>query len=143
VFSQEDPTRAFTQLFSALDDDGVARASVIAIPQTRSTAWSGELRGHVDSVFGHLRQRVELTVRGRRQRSQFGGAQVVELGSVPFGERPAAASPPLPDNSFVTLRDRVDQWGAGLTYRGSLHDRLLINLGVLRTTAKPDHASAL
>lgn len=133
VFSQEDPTRAFTQLFAGFADDGTAHARVIAIPQQRSTAWSGEFRGHVDSSFGDLKQRVAFAVRGRVQRSRYGGSQIIDLGSVPFGERLADIAAPQLDNAHATLGDQVDQWGIGLTYRAALRDLLRINLGLLRT----------
>lgn len=133
VFSQEDPSRAFTQLFTDPDGTGLTDASVIAVPQQRSTAWSGELRAHWEPTSGSFAQRLDLTVRGRRQRGRIGGAQVVPLGRVRFGERPAAVTAPELNEADARLRDEVDQHGVGLSYRASWRGRLRANLGVLRT----------
>ncbi len=133
VFSQEDPTRAYAQLFSALADDGTVEARMIAIPQQRSTAWSGELRGHWQTLSGPLRHRLDLMIRGRLQQSRYGGSQVVNLGRAVFGERPAAAAAPILDDAAARLQDRVEQWGVGATYHASLRDRLRINVGLLYT----------
>jgi iron complex outermembrane receptor protein len=132
VFSQEDPTRAFTQIFSDLRPDGTARAVLIATPQQRSTAWSGELRAHHELASEGLAQRFDLTLRGRLSRSRFGGSRIVDLGRAPFGEPLAQQPRPEPTDS-ARLADEVDQWGLGLTYRASWRERLRLNLGVLRT----------
>lgn len=133
VFSQEDPSRAFTQLLTSPDASGTTTASVIALPQQRSTAWSGELRAHWQPTAGTFAQRFDLSVRGRRQRGRIGGAQIVALGRVPFGIRPAVAKAPELRDADARLLDEVDQYGIGLSYRASWRDRLRVNLGVLRT----------
>lgn len=133
VFSQEDPTRAFTQVFDDFQGDGSVRSRVIANPQQRSTSWSGELRTHGQWASGNMQHRIDLTLRGRRSRAEFGGSQIVDLGRTDFGIRPDEA--PLPDLGATSadLHDAVDQWGAGLTYRVALGDALRINAGVLKT----------
>lgn len=133
VFSQEDPTRAFLQLFSDLQVDGTARSRIIATPQQRSTAWSGELRGHATFRTGATAHRLDLALRGRRQRAMIGGAQLVELGRAPFGEPTAEAPEPSLDGISAPLRDAVDQYGIGLTYRAAVGNDLRVNLGVLRS----------
>lgn len=132
VFSQEDPTRGFTQFFDDIAADKSADAFVVAVPQQRSTAWSGELRAHVERLTGGFAQRLDLTVRGRIQRARFGGAELIDLGRAPFGEAPGQAVEPTFD-AAANLRDKVDQFGVGLTYRASLNDRLRFNVGVLKT----------
>lgn len=133
AFSQEDPTRGFTQLFDEFRADGTARASMIAVPQQRSTAWSGELRAHVERPSGHLVQRIDLTLRARVQRARIGGSRVLNLGRASFGEPPPEQPAPTLKDEAANLRNDVDQWGVGLTYRASIGDRLRINVGVLRT----------
>lgn len=133
VFSQEDPTRAYTQVFSAPAEDGTSRASVIAVPQQRSTAWSGELRAHRAWSSGSMEHRLDLTLRGRHQYARLGGGSVIDLGLTRFGQRPQPApSRPL-DNQAAALRDEVGQWGVGLAYRAAIADRVRLNVGVLRT----------
>ncbi|MGQ7830788.1 TonB-dependent receptor domain-containing protein [Altererythrobacter sp. Z27] len=133
VFSQDDPTRAFLQLFSDLLPDGTAHAKVVATPQQRSTAWSGQLRAHAGGQTGKVAHRIHLTLRGRVQRASIGGAQVVDLGRTAFGERPLSVVAPELDDHEAALRDSVDQYGVGLTYLAVAGTNLRVNLGVLRS----------
>ena len=133
VFSQEDPSRAFTQIFRDLRPDGTARSLIVATPHQRSTSWSGELRGHLERNFGMLANRVDATVRLRRSRSRFGGSEIVDLGRTAFGEAAEQVPPVELGDAAAQLQDAVDQWGIGLTYRAALRDRVQLNLGVLKT----------
>lgn len=142
VFSQEDPTRSFAQVFSGIGPDGLARARMVAVPQQRSTAWSGELRAHAERRTGVVAHRVDLTVRARRQRATLGGSRIVDLGRVRFGERPAPAAQPEFEPDAADLRDRVDQWGVGATYRAAVGERLRVNLGALRTDYRKTFVAA-
>lgn len=132
VFSQEDPTRAYTQIFRDLQPDGSARAVVIATPQQRSTAWSGEVRAHAELPSENIRQRLDLTLRGRSSRARFGRSQIVDLGRAQFGQRPIEQTAPSLSGEGA-LRDKVDQFGIGLTYRATVHETIRINLGALKT----------
>lgn len=133
VFSQEDPTRTYSQFFSAFASDGTARARVVAIPQQRSTAWSGEIRAHWEPISGKSRQRFDFMLRLRSQQSRYGGGQLVDLGRTEFGLRPNNVAAPILDENAATLRDRINQEGVGLSYRATIGDRLKINVGLLRT----------
>jgi iron complex outermembrane recepter protein len=133
VFSQEDPSRAFTQIFDDFRSDGTVRARMIANPQQRSTSWSGELRTHGQWVSGSLKHRLDVMLRGRRSRAEFGGSQIVALGRTSFGSPPVVASAPDLTATSANLRDAVDQWGIGLTYRAALGDSLRLNAGLLKT----------
>lgn len=133
VFSQEDPTRGFTQLFTNLRDDGTAQSAIIAIPQQRSTAWSGELRAHLQEHKKRFSHRVDATFRGRLSRARFGGTRVVDLGRAPFGTPTQEAIAPTLDDAGAAMRDTVNQIGLGATYRAAWSSRVRVNLGVLRT----------
>ncbi len=133
AFGQEDPTRAYLQFFSAPAADGTVRSDVIAVPQQRSTAWSGEARAHVEHTTGVLLSRVDISLRGRRSTARFGGGRSLTLGRVAFGEAPPQVE--LPDFGAASADQRavVDQWGIGLAYRGEIAGRLRTNFGMLRT----------
>lgn len=133
VFSQEDPTLAYSQLFRDVDEDRRARSLIVASPQQRATALSGELRLAWAGTTGAAGHRVTASLRGRRSRSLFGGDRVADLGVAAL-DRPApeAALPDLSD-ARANLRNAIDQWGVGLAYRMSLANRLTINAGLLRT----------
>jgi iron complex outermembrane recepter protein len=133
VFSQEDPTRAFTQIFDDLRADGSARARIIANPQQRTTSWSGEVRGHHQWMDGDLKQRIDVAVRGRRSRAVFGGSQTIALGRAALGFAPAAAATPDFSLTSANLHDDVDQWGVTATYRLALANRFRLNAGILKT----------
>lgn len=133
VFSQEDPTRAFTQVFSAPDAQGLTRGSVIAVPQQRSTAWSGELRARRGWSSGAMHHRVDLTLRGRHQFARLGGSRLIDLGVVAFGDRPPQSVAPIFDGPGAVMRDEVDQWGVGLSYRAEIAERFRLNTGILKT----------
>jgi iron complex outermembrane recepter protein len=133
VFSQEDPERAFTQLFAFADRTTRARSQVVAAPHQQFTAWSGEVRAirTVDGV--QLQHRLTLVLRGRASRNRFGGERVLDLGDVSFGTR--GADLPAPDlaSARATLRNTVDQWGVGASYQLSWRERTSLSAGVLRT----------
>jgi len=133
VFSQEDPSRAFSQLFLGVDQGLEARSLIIASPQQRATAWSGEARLAWAGETGAASHRVTFLARGRRSRNRFGGDQVLDLGRAVL-DRPAAqvAAPDL-SAARADLRDETDQWGLGASYRMSWANRLTVNAGVLRT----------
>jgi len=133
VFSQEDPTRGFRQFLSDVGPNGTARITMLAIPQQRSTSWSGELRAHRQWSAGRTKHRLDLMVRGRRSRARLGGSQVIDLGRAPFGDPAAPAPEPDMSGAAAQLHDRVDQWGVGIAYRTVIGDRLSINSGLLRT----------
>lgn len=133
IGSQEDPSRGFLQLFRILDAEDSARANMIAVPHQRSTAWSGELRAHVGGQAGTSAHRFDLSFRGRRQRARFGGSEVLDLGEVEPGGRPAQQEAPDLDGAVLPLGASVDQWSLGLTYRGAFWDRLRVNAGLMTT----------
>lgn len=133
VFSQEDPTRAYSQLFLGLDEDRRARSLIIASPQQRTTALSGEVRLSWAGTTGAIGHRVTASVRGRRSRSRFGGDRVADLGIATLDRAAAEASLPDLADTRASLRNAIDQWGAGLAYRMSWTNRITLNAGLLRT----------
>ncbi|MDO9488896.1 MAG: TonB-dependent receptor, partial [Sphingomonadaceae bacterium] len=133
AFGQEDPTRAYLQFFGEQAPDGTVRSDLVVVPQQRSTAWSGEVRGHVERTDGTLLSRVDASLRARRSTASFGGGRSLALGRVAFGEAPPMVDRPAFGGAGADQMAVVDQWGVGLTYRGEIPDRLRTNFGVLRT----------
>jgi iron complex outermembrane recepter protein len=133
VFSQEDPSRRFSQFFTAHRADGTVQSTLIASPQQRATAWSGELRVGWQGRTGELSHKLSALGRLRLSRSRFGGDAVIDLGRVEYGVKPAAQIAPNLSANSADLRDNVDQFGVGLAYQGTYSDWLRINAGVLRS----------
>lgn len=133
AFGQEDPSHAFLQFLGDVRPDGSARADLVAIPQQRSTALSGEARAHAERRLGLVENRLDATVRLRRSTARFGGARTIGLGRVRFGEAPAPIAEPELDEARADQRTLVDQWGIGLSYRGEIAGRVRANAGVLKT----------
>lgn len=133
VFSQEDPTRAYSQFFLGIDEDRRARSLIVASPQQRTTALSGEVRLSWAGTTGAIGHRVTASVRGRRSRGRFGGDRVIDLGLATLDRAPPQT--PLPDlaDARATLSTAIDQWGIGLAYRMSWANRVALNAGLLRT----------
>ncbi|MBA3666755.1 MAG: TonB-dependent receptor [Sphingomonas sp.] len=142
VFSQEDPTRTFRQFFDDVRSDGTAHATIVGLPQQRSTSWSGEARGHRQWTGRAITQRIDLMLRGRRSRARLGGAVSVDLGRMPFGEQPSAVPAPDLTASQAQVHDGVDQWGAGVSYRAVILDRVTVNGGLLLTDYRKSFATA-
>jgi iron complex outermembrane recepter protein len=114
VFSQEDPTRGFTQLFTDLRADGSARSTIIATPHQRSTSWSGEFRAHLAKTKARFSHRVDGTLRSRVSRARFGGTQVFDQGRLPFGIETSPTEAPRLDDIAAFRRDNVNQTGLGM-----------------------------
>jgi iron complex outermembrane receptor protein len=143
VFSQEDPSRGYLQLLRIVNSSDLARATMIAVPHQRSTAWSGEIRAHLESVTGNVQHRIDLALRGRHQWARFGGSQSLDLGQVQLGERPDMHDEPDLDGSSATRRDSVDQWGAAMTYRAAIGNRLQLNTGIMATNYEKSFREAV
>jgi iron complex outermembrane recepter protein len=133
VFSQEDPSNAFSQFFTELRADNTARSTIVASPQQRATAWSGEGQVNWEGQSGTITHKITALGRARRSRNLFGGDTVIDLGCVGYGAQTPAISPPDLSTAQANLKDSVDQWGVGLTYQASWRDRVRLNAGVLRS----------
>lgn len=131
-FGQEDPTRSFAQFFQS-DGDGNAAGYLVAVPQQRSTAWSSELRSHLEVPRTGATHRFDATVRYRRSTARFGGAQSLLLDAPSLGDRPADIAEPDLDLFAADQRVGVTQIGFGIGYRGAIGTRARINAGLLKS----------
>lgn len=132
VFSQEHPVRSATQFLSDPRADGTVRSTLVVAPEQRSTAWSGELRGHVAFGGPAFRQRVDVSVRGRSQTAAYGGAGGIDLGRTRYGA-PAAQVARIDPTDVANLRDDIEQWGVGIAYRAEWRGSVRLNAGLLKT----------
>lgn len=134
VFTQEDPSKSFLTLFSGLADDDTVVARIIATPAQKTTSISSEARLYwaaSDQASGD-EHRVDVLGRLRRTRSSFGGSTVHLLGRVPFDEPLELEAADFDPGGEADLRDRIDQYGVGLSYRARF-GRWRVNAGILRT----------
>lgn len=133
VFSQEDPTRAFSQFIQTIEGTDWAHSILVASPQQRSTAWSGEVSASWLLRSGDASHNITLLGRARFSRSRFGGDRVLDLGTATLGQR--AVQIPAPDltGDSANLRNNVNQRGVGLAYQFGLRDRIRLNAGLLKT----------
>jgi iron complex outermembrane receptor protein len=133
TFGQEDPSHAHLQFFDDIRGDGSARATLVSLPQQRSTAISAELRGYIERNLGSIVNRFDLSLRRRRTTASFGGALSVNLGRVRFGEAPDEIDPIETDRLSADKRTVVNQSAIGLSYRAEISDDIRINLGAIKT----------
>ncbi|MFL6769103.1 MAG: TonB-dependent receptor domain-containing protein [Sphingomicrobium sp.] len=135
VFTQEDPSKTFLTLFSGLADDDTVVAKIIATPAQKTTSISSEARLYWiagDDASGD-EHRIDVLGRFRRTRSGFGGATIHNLGRVAFDEPLDLNADDFDPDGEAGLRDRINQYGAGLSYRARF-GRWRVNAGVLRTS---------
>lgn len=131
VFSQEDPSSRFTQVFAGADETERAASLVVAAPAQRSTAVSGEARIGWAGESDAYRHDVGLTMRARASRSRFGGEQLFNLGEVDLGAHAVQTAPPDLSAAEAQLQDRIDQFGAGISYQLARPGRFRLNAGIL------------
>jgi iron complex outermembrane receptor protein len=133
VFSEDDPSRSYTQLFANVDAGLQAQSLVVASPHQRFTAWSGESRTSWSGATQAGRQRISWVMRGRASRNRIGGDQLIDLGTVPYGEPAAQTAAPDLSDARATIRNEVDQIGFGLSYQLDWKDRLKVSTGLLKS----------
>ncbi|QPQ56058.1 TonB-dependent receptor [Allosphingosinicella flava] len=131
-FSQNHPEKAFLQIFSSADANGNARSVILASPQQRFTAWSGEMKLGWHRQQGTFDHRISAYLRGRRSSARFGGDALLNLGMVNLFDEQVQTDP-LTLSAQSRDTDVVDQIGAGLTYRFAWADRLLTSLSLFKT----------
>lgn len=132
VFSQEDPTSAYTQVLTLAPDSDSANSIVIASPHQKATAWSSEIKLSRTLSRDRMKHRFAANLRGRLSRKQLGGEELISLNNVQFGQRGETTTAPTLAGR-ADLRDEVDQWGMGLSYQLAWADTFQLNAGLLRS----------
>jgi iron complex outermembrane receptor protein len=133
VFSEDEPSRSYTQLLADVDAGLQARSLVVASPHQQFTAWSGESRTSWSGATQSVRQRVSWVMRGRASRNRIGGEQLIDLGLVPYGKLPPQTKAPDLSGVRATIRNEVDQIGFGLSYQLDWRDKLKVSTGLLKS----------
>lgn len=121
----------FYDLLLNADPDGFADRVVIADPDARFRAKSGELRASWTLPTGKRRHVLHLIARGRDQTRRFGGSDVLELGRSRVGVRQDIAKPNV--QYGPQSHDRLRQGTLALAYEGQPLDWLALSGGVQRT----------
>lgn len=126
-----DDKERFANLITELGEDGIGRQRIGADPPALAASTSGELRltrGIPDGPRLHV---VHAAVRGRMRNTEYGGSDLIDIGTVRLGERVDFPEPVL--RFSQQSRDRVRQWTAGIGYEGRWRGVGEISLGLQRT----------
>jgi iron complex outermembrane recepter protein len=127
VFNSE---TSYANLLLDLQQDGRANRLVIADPETKNVALSGELRVTRSFTEGPRLHVLHLNLRERDTRRQFDGSDEVDLGSTRLGQ---PVTTPQPAFTFSPVsRDRVRQRTIGFAYDGRWKDVGQLSLSVAR-----------
>jgi iron complex outermembrane receptor protein len=109
-----EPDAQFAELFTDIDPSGKSNEVVVALPNSRYSSKSGELR--VSRVFdaSERRHTLQFAARARMQKRRYGGEDVIEVGPVQLGVGREVAEP-----EFVfgeQSHDEVKQETLGAAY---------------------------
>ena len=127
VFAQK---TGFANLQVDLQPDGTGDRIIIADPPLKNVSLSGEARVTHSIVDGPRLHVVHLSLRGRDERSQYGGSDEVDLGATRIG---TIDHTPEPSFTFGPLsRDHVRQTTYGVAYDGRWKDVGEVSAGVSR-----------
>jgi iron complex outermembrane recepter protein len=127
-----DSDAQFAELFTDIDPSGNSNEVVVAIPHSRYSSRSGELR--LSRLFGDgvHRHMLELAARARMQKRLYGGEDVIDVGQVQLGVGRAIAEP-----AFVfgeQSHDEVKQQTFGAAYRLRWADVGEMSVGLQKTS---------
>jgi iron complex outermembrane recepter protein len=130
VFRSEEHDPSNSNPLYFLEPSAIVDIVLDQSPRLRSGAWSGEIRGVHEYRSGSYSQKLALAVRGRTTKIQFGGDEILDLGSASIFQRtliPAYGGP-----FGLPSYDNVNQHDFGITYEMKRQDVGSVTLGVLR-----------
>jgi iron complex outermembrane receptor protein len=139
--SVDDIKTNFTNLLVDEQPDGTGDHVIFADPRLVSRSLSGELRLRHSIADGPRLHIVQLSLRERDARHQFGGSDELDLGPGSFLQ---SFEPPKPDLNFGAIsRDHVRQTTIGLAYDGRWKNVGELSISIARasyrkTTALPE-----
>ncbi|HET9444941.1 MAG TPA: TonB-dependent receptor [Steroidobacteraceae bacterium] len=111
VFS---PDAQFAELFTEIDAAGNSNELVIALPESRYSSKSGELRLSRAFEEAERRHTLQFAARGRLQKRRYGGEDVIDVGPVQLG---VGRQIEQPDFVFgEQSHDEVEQHTFGAAY---------------------------
>lgn len=130
VFRSEEHDPSNSNPLYFLGPSPIADVVLDQSPRLRSAAWSGEIRGVRQFRSGAYIHRLALSVRGRTTKVQFGGDEVLDLGSASIFQRmpiPVYSGPFGPAS-----HDKVDQHDFGVAYEIKRRRIASFTIGILR-----------
>jgi iron complex outermembrane recepter protein len=104
----------FAELFTDIQPDRSSNETVIAIPDSRFSSKSGELRLSRVYETGVRTHTLQFAARGRQQRRRYGGEEEIDIGSVEFGVGRPVGRPAF--TFGAQSHDEIDQETLGATY---------------------------
>lgn len=126
----------YSNLLVGEQPDGTGERITEADPRAIGRSISGELRVSHTVADGPRRHVIQLSLRGRDTRRQFGGTAEADLGPGRVGEAVTAAKPAFAFGPLST--DHVDQTNIGLGYDGRWKNVGEIGLSIGRSTYRDD-----
>jgi iron complex outermembrane receptor protein len=108
------PDAEFAELFTDIDAGGAANEMVVALPDSRFTSKSGELRLSRVIDAGRRQHTLQFAARGRLQKRRYGGEDLIDVGPVQLG-----VGRPISRPNFVfgeQSHDEVEQQTLGAGY---------------------------
>ncbi len=139
-FSQEDPTMAYTQLFTIKTPGDNAHSALITAPHQKFTAWSGEMTIGRTFRTGSLFHKFNIHTRLRVSRNRFGGETILDLGVNSIAGRQTQIAETA-NNNRTTIKDEVNQWGLGLAYQLNWANHTNVSAGILRSNYRKSFTS--
>jgi iron complex outermembrane receptor protein len=122
---------AYTNLLVDEKPDGSGQRITEADPRNVARSWSGEVRIARSMADGPRLHTLQLSVRGRDTRREFGGSSEADLGPGGVG---VSVTAPKPTFNFGPLStDHVTQSNIGVTYDGRWKDVGEISVSVGRS----------
>ncbi|MEX0299284.1 MAG: hypothetical protein AB3N28_09460, partial [Kordiimonas sp.] len=132
-FSQEDPTTAYTQLFTLTSPDkNKAESTLIIAPHQKFTAWSGEITAGRNFKTGDVAHKFNFHNRLRISRNRFGGETTLHLGLSAINTAQVQIAE-VTNANRTTIRDEVTQWGLGFAYQLNWANHTKISVGIMRS----------
>jgi iron complex outermembrane receptor protein len=129
--SLKNNVKSYSELLRDIQPNGAGRYSIVGLPQQTFGSYSGEVRLSKIIPDGDLRHTFDVSLRGRDVRRNFGGTDVVDLGSNTVAIRKLV--PYIDFNFGPKSHDQALQGTGGASYGLFWAGVGEINMGVQKT----------
>jgi iron complex outermembrane recepter protein len=120
-------------LTTVANADGIASGLAFLVPAQRSKSFAGELTAARQWSSGTNTHRIIAMARRRETKAQFASGTTFDLGQIDLFSPPRQFAEPSRNDASDRVRDRVEQWTAGLGYRGSFAGAIELRVDTQRT----------
>ncbi len=129
--SHEQDGLTYIEEYLSVLPDRSASHTVDIVPALTSNVLSGELRLARRTVDGDHSRKIELSLRGRNSRREYGGDALINLGPVTLNS--PAARDIGPYSTSPTSEDTTQQWDTAISYEERFAGRGSLALGLLQS----------